>query len=170
MNRLISDSSCFCKEDTHRVCQGVRAFSCSGKSLLRREHWTDIRGAKASMQRQELAMEALCLRNRKTVCNGRGTHEHQKRREGAQAPSWYRVSLLMPQPCLKGPMCVPGFSVNMLPVASWFFLFLTLFYFTILYWFCHTSIWIHHRCTWVPNPEPPSHLPPCTISLGHPSA
>ena len=23
MNRLISDSSCFCKEDTHRVCQGV---------------------------------------------------------------------------------------------------------------------------------------------------
>ena len=33
-----------------------------------------------------------------------------------------------------------------------------LFYFTILYWFCHTSTWIHHRCTWVPNPEPP--LPP----------
>ena len=38
MNRLISDSSCFCKEDTHRVCQGVREFRRSGKSLLSREH------------------------------------------------------------------------------------------------------------------------------------
>ena len=28
-------------------------------------------------------------------------------------------------------------------------------YFTILYWFCHTSTWIHHRCTRVPHPEPP---------------
>ena len=33
-------------------------------------------------------------------------------------------------------------------------------YFTILYWFCHTSTWIHHGCTRVPHPEPPSHLPP----------
>ena len=44
------------------------------------------------------------------------------------------------------------------------------FYFTILYWFCHTSTCIRHRCTRVPNPEPPSHLPPHTIPLGHPSA
>ena len=54
----------------------------------------------------------------------------------------------------------------------WDFRFLfsfTLFHFTILYWFCHTSAWIHHRCTWVPNSEPFSHLPPHTISLGHPS-
>ena len=51
-----------------------------------------------------------------------------------------------------------------------FVFFFTLFYFTILYWFCHTSTWIHHGCTHVPNPEPPSHLPPHTISLGHPSA
>ena len=50
-----------------------------------------------------------------------------------------------------------------------FFFFLTLFYFTILYWFCHTSTWICNGCTRVPNPEPPSHLPPHTISLGHPS-
>ena len=58
--------------------------------------------------------------------------------------------------------------------ASLFFFFLiftfTLFYFTMLYWFCHTFIWISHGCTWVPNPEPPSHIPPHTISLGHPSA
>ena len=40
----------------------------------------------------------------------------------------------------------------------------------VLLWFCHTSTWIHHGCTRAPNPEPPSHLPPHTISLGHPSA
>ena len=33
-------------------------------------------------------------------------------------------------------------------------------YFIILYWFCHTSTWIHHGCTRVPHPEPPpSSLP-----------
>ena len=30
----------------------------------------------------------------------------------------------------------------------------TLFYFTILYWFCHTLTWIHHCCTCVPKHEP----------------
>ena len=39
-----------------------------------------------------------------------------------------------------------------------------------MYWICHTSTWIRHRCTCVPNPEPPSHFPPHTIPLGHPSA
>jgi len=29
------------------------------------------------------------------------------------------------------------------------------FYFTILYWFCHTSTCIRHGCTRVPHPEPP---------------
>ena len=43
-------------------------------------------------------------------------------------------------------------------------------YFTILYWFCHTSTWIRHGCTHVPHLEPPSHLLPRTIPLGHPSA
>ena len=43
-------------------------------------------------------------------------------------------------------------------------------YFTIWYWFCHTLTWIHHRCTCVPHPEPPSLLPPHPIPLGHPSA
>ena len=28
-------------------------------------------------------------------------------------------------------------------------------YFTIFYWFCHTSTWICHGCTRVPHPEPP---------------
>ena len=45
-----------------------------------------------------------------------------------------------------------------------------IFYFTILYWFCHTLTWICHRCTCVPHPEPPSHLPSHPIPLGHRSA
>ena len=51
-----------------------------------------------------------------------------------------------------------------------FFFLFTLFCFTILYWFGHTLTWICHGCTWVPNPEPPSHLSPHTISLDHPHA
>ena len=43
-------------------------------------------------------------------------------------------------------------------------------YFTILYWFFHTSTWIRHRYTRVPHPEPPSILPPCNIPLGRLSA
>ena len=39
-----------------------------------------------------------------------------------------------------------------------------------MYWFCHTSTWIHHGCTRVLHPETPSHLPRHTIPLGHPSA
>ena len=51
-----------------------------------------------------------------------------------------------------------------------FFLIFTLFYFTILYWFCHTLTRIHHGCIQAPNPAPPSHLPPHIISLDHPHA
>ena len=38
-------------------------------------------------------------------------------------------------------------------------------YFTILYWFCHTSTLIRHGHTRVPHPEPPSHLLPRTIQV-----
>ena len=51
-----------------------------------------------------------------------------------------------------------------------FYLFIYLLYFTTLYWFCHTLTCIHHGCTRVPHPEPPSHLPPHPIPLSHPSA
>ena len=51
-----------------------------------------------------------------------------------------------------------------------YFIIIIIFYFTILYWFCHTSTCIRHRCTCVPHPEPPSHPPRHTIPLGHPSA
>ena len=49
-------------------------------------------------------------------------------------------------------------------------LFILFFNFIILYWLCHTSTWIRHRRTRVPHPESPSHIPPRTIPLGHPSA
>ena len=45
-----------------------------------------------------------------------------------------------------------------------------LFYFRILYWFCHTLTSIRHRYTRVPHPERPSHLPPHPMPLDHPSA
>ena len=48
--------------------------------------------------------------------------------------------------------------------------FYFIFNFTILYWFCHISTWIHYRYTCVPHPEPSSLLPYRTIPLGRPSA
>ena len=56
-------------------------------------------------------------------------------------------------------------SINLISFVSYSFYFpcsllLFFFYFTILYWFCHTSTCIRHGCTHVPHPEPPSHLPP----------
>ena len=50
------------------------------------------------------------------------------------------------------------------------FIYLEANYFTILYWFCHTSTCICHRYTHVPHPEPPAHFPPCTTPLSHLSA
>ena len=69
----------------------------------------------------------------------------------------------------------------MLKYLLYYFLFLNFYYKFIYfnwrlitlqywYWFCHTSTCIHHGCTRVPHPEPPSHLPPRTIPLGHPRA
>ena len=55
-------------------------------------------------------------------------------------------------------------------LLNFFQFYLFIFYFTILYWFCHTLARIHHGCTCIPHPEPPSHLPPHPIPLCHPSA
>ena len=61
---------------------------------------------------------------------------------------------------------------NSLGTFIYLFIFIIIIfcYFTILYWFCHTSTCIHHGYTRVPHPEPPSHLPSHTIPLGHSSA
>ena len=61
----------------------------------------------------------------------------------------------------------PSVFVLLVLVLTFFFLF---FNFTILYWFCYISTWIHHRYTRVSHPEPSSLLPPHTIPLGRPSA
>ena len=56
-------------------------------------------------------------------------------------------------------------------IASFNSFFVILFLnFTLLYWFCQISKWIHHRYTCIPHPEPTSLLPPHTIPLGRPSA
>ena len=49
------------------------------------------------------------------------------------------------------------------------FLLINLFYFTRLYWFCHTLTIICHECTCIPHPESPPHPPPHPIPQGHPS-
>ena len=61
--------------------------------------------------------------------------------------------------------------ISVSKVKHLFLIFIfTLFYFTILYWFCHTLTWVHHGCTCDSKHEPPSHLPPHNIPLGHPRA
>ena len=50
-----------------------------------------------------------------------------------------------------------SFFFNFIIIIFFGFCFV-LFYFTILYWFCHTSTCIRHGCTHVPHPERP--LPP----------
>ena len=75
--------------------------------------------------------------------------------------------------CSSAEFILLGKGVDTRPISFFFFFLIfifSLFYFTILYLFCHILTWIRHGCTWVPNPEPPSHRPPHTISLGHPSA
>ena len=67
--------------------------------------------------------------------------------------------------------CIPRPNLPVTPVFLFFLIFIfALFYFTILYWFCHTLTWIHHGCTCDPKHEPPSHLPPHNIPLGRPRA
>ena len=63
-----------------------------------------------------------------------------------------------------------GDSLRQVSFPFFFLSFLLFFNFTILYWFCHISTWIHHSYTRVPHPEPSSLLPPRTIPLGRPSA
>ena len=48
--------------------------------------------------------------------------------------------------------------------------FLKLFFNLKLFILIGGQTWIHHGCTRVLHPEPPSDLPPHTIPLGHPSA
>ena len=69
----------------------------------------------------------------------------------------------------KFQFCVKKYSfIKKDKISLSFFLILifTLFYFTILYWFCHTLTWIHHGCTCVPHSEtPPTSLPIPSLSV-----
>ena len=58
-------------------------------------------------------------------------------------------------------VCVLRQNVYLVLLPIFYFYFFnfifTLFYVTILHWFCHTLTWIHHGCIQAPNPESPSH-------------
>ena len=75
-----------------------------------------------------------------------------------------------------------SFSWNIFGAMFFFHQCLTCFLFYFVYFncrlttlqycggFCHTFTWISHGCTYIPHPDPPSHLPPHPIPQGHPSA
>ena len=77
-------------------------------------------------------------------------------------------SLCLVHPGLKVDTKYSFFFLN--GINFYFFNFILFLNFTILYWFCHISKWIHHRHIRDPHPEPSSLLPPHTIPLGRPSA
>ena len=95
---------------------------------------------------------------------------------------WFGFPVLLPPNMVRFLFCRTSYQEGNLGVLFYYYYFLfnkvnflsffiiIFFYFTILYWFCHASTCIRHGCTHVPHPEHPSHLPPHTIPLGHPSA
>ena len=48
---------------------------------------------------------------------------------------------------LNGSSLPPPLPRASLSLSFLFFNYFIFFYFKILYWFCHTLTWIHHRCT-----------------------
>ena len=66
------------------------------------------------------------------------------------------------------------FSFIFFFIQEYFFPFIFISWRLITLQYCsgfgHTLTWISHGFTCVPHPEPPSHLPPHPIPLGHPSA
>ena len=58
-------------------------------------------------------------------------------------------------PCLKVSR-LDSFESSQCSCFFLFFNFILFLNFTILYWFCQISKWIHHRYTCVPHPEPSS--------------
>ena len=72
-------------------------------------------------------------------------------------------------------MSIPIAQFLLLPLPSFFkknLIYLNGKLITLQYYsgFCHILTWISHGVTCVPHLEPPSHLPPHPIPLGHPSA
>ena len=77
--------------------------------------------------------------------------------------------ILVAKSCLT--LAPPQTVASQVPLSMrFFFQFYLFIFFTILYWFWHILTWICHGCTRVAHPEPLSHLPSHSITLGHPSA
>ena len=90
-----------------------------------------------------------------------------------QGLSWSLLCLLHCQACSL-PLALPGKPKS--GIHTFFFFFFSFIFsswrlITLQYCngFCHTLTWVSHEFTCVPHPEPPSHLPPHPIPLGHPS-
>ena len=100
-------------------------------------------------------------------CSTRGFPVHHQLLEFTQTHIHQVSDAIQPSHCLLSPS-PPTFNLSQ-HQGLFIFFFNFYFYFILLY---NTVLvlYTHHGCTSVPNPEPPSHLPPYTISLGHPSA
>ena len=91
-----------------------------------------------------------------------------RKRKIKTTKTWFSFIIFLKIPKVNNRECWPPW---------WLYLF---FFFFLISWrlitlqycsgFCHTLTWISHGFTCVPHPEPPSHLPPHPIPLGHPSA
>ena len=111
-------------------------------------------------------------------------HESQHARPPCPSPTPRVYS----NSCLLSRWCHPTISFSVFPFSSCFQTFpasgslkknlpFSFFYFYFYFILLYNNVlvlpymtWIRHGCTWVPNPEPPSHLSPHIFSLSHPSA
>ena len=71
-----------------------------------------------------------------------------------------RMSILHQSSHILSSSCIVSLQLPRRLYLSHISFLLLFLYFTILYWFCHTSTCILHGCTCVPNPEPP---PPTSL-------
>ena len=86
------------------------------------------------------------------------------------------LDLLAVQGTLKSLLQHHSSKASILWCSAFFFFFSFIFIswrlITLQYCsgFCHTLIWISHGFTYIPHPDPPSHLPLYPIPLGLPTA
>ena len=88
-------------------------------------------------------------------------------KEGWELKNWSFWTVLLEKEVQKADFRT---SLILFFVCFCYLNFILFLKFTILYWFCQISKWIHHRYTCGPHPEPSALLPPHTIPLSRPSA
>ena len=144
--------------------QEIQVQSLGWKDSLEREMTTHF-----SILAREIPM------NRARQATVHGSQKSQTWLSNYTTIRWTYINLFLVQGssllrflCKQKFMQVDLKSVNKIWYDLFFLNFILFLNFTILYWFCQTSKWIHHRYTCVPHPEPPCLLPPHTIPPGVP--